>query len=326
MNKMLFFILMSLIFIVSGCQNERLDIPENAEDAIMVSHLKDARLTFIDKKSQKVMDTVELDETIADMVRIDDQLIAYISKDSGSLTLLNTETGDLNRWEDIGAGVNELLYSQETQQLFLAASGSNQVKVFNMDEEKVTASISVGKFPLSMAVDEKEGLLFVVNQKSSSVSAIDMENLKVSREFLVPYLPEGIWFKDSKLYVGGHGPVHGDLNRYVYVIDPESGEQLDRIEVGLMPVKFYSPPSSEDLYVVCHGSHELYKISADGENTERIKVGANPYDVTGNKDTLYVSSIDSNSLFILDLNTFDITSEIDINGSPVAIIEGGGSE
>ncbi|WP_421382905.1 YncE family protein [Bacillus salacetis] len=326
MNKILLFALLSLVLIISGCQNDRLAVPENAEDTLMVSHLKDPSLTFIDKETQKVMDTVELDETIADMVRIDDEHIAYISKDSGTLNILNTADGNLKQWEDIGAGVNELLYSDETRQLFLSASGGNQVKVFNINEEKVTAAIPVGKFPLSMALDEQAGLLFVVNQKGSSVSVIDANELEVTREFLVPYLPEGIWFKDSKLYVGGHGPVHGDLNRFVYVIDPESGGQLDRIEVGLMPVKFFSPPASKDLYVVCHGSHELYKIAAYRGATEKVKVGANPYDVTGNKDMLYVSSIDSNSLFILDLDTFDITSEIDIDGGPVAIIEGGGSE
>ncbi|EDL63537.1 YncE family protein [Bacillus sp. SG-1] len=325
MNRILFIIYIGFFFIGTGCENARLPLPENAEDSLMVSHLKDARLTFIDKENQRVTGTVELDETIADMVRIDDEHIAYTSRDSGSLTLLNTKSGNVKQWEDIGSGVNELLYSEETRQLFLADSRNNQVQVFNMDEEKITSTIPVGKFPLSMALDEKDRLLFVVNQQSSSVSAIDIDGLEVTREFLVPYLPEGIWIKESKLYVGGHGPVHGELNRFVYVIDADSGEQLDRIEVGLMPVKFFSPPAGKDLYVVCHGSHELYKVSTDGAGTENIKVGANPYDVTGNEDYLYVSSIDSNSLFILNLSTFDITSEIDISGGPVVIIEGGGS-
>jgi DNA-binding beta-propeller fold protein YncE len=323
MNRTLIYILVSLMLIVSGCKNDRLSLPDNAENTLMVSHLKDAGLTFIDKDTQKVTGTVKLDETIADMVRIDEENIAYTSKDSGSLTLLDTRSGNRKQWEDLGSGVNELLYSDDTKQLFLADSANNEIKVFNIEEEKVTASIPVGDFPLSMAVDEEEGLLFAVNQQSSSVSAIDMNKLEVTREFLVPYLPEGVWFKDSKLYVGGHGPVHGDLNRFVYVIDPKSGEQLDRIRVGLMPVKFFSPPASDDLYVVCHGSHELYKISTDVSDTENIKVGANPYDVIGNKDSLYVTSIDSNSLFILNLDTFEITSEVDIKGGPVAIIEGG---
>jgi YVTN family beta-propeller protein len=321
MNKMIFFMLMSMLLMVSGCQSESLAVPENAEEAVMVSHLKDAGLTFIDKEKQQVIDSIELSSPIVDMVRIDDVHIAFTSKD-GSLSLLNTENGDLEQWEGSGEGVNELLYSERTHQLFLADSGKNRVRVFDLKKKEMLSEIAVGKFPLSMALDETEKLLYVVNQKSSSISAIEVDTLQVKKEMLVPYLPEGILVKDSKLYIGGHGPVHGELNRYVYVINPESGEQVQRIEVGLMPVKFFSPPSGRDVYVVCHGSHELYKIS--GERTEKINTGANPYDVTGNEETLYVSSIDSNSLFIVDLQTFKVTTEMEISGGPVAIIEGGG--
>ncbi|MGM0847284.1 MAG: hypothetical protein ACQEUT_20185 [Bacillota bacterium] len=326
MKRMIFFVVMSMLLIASGCQSESLDVPENAEELVMVSHLKDAGLTFIDKQKRQVMNTVELESVISDMVRIDDFHIVFTSKD-GSLSLLNVESGSVKRWEGVGEGVNELLYSEVTHQLFLADSKKNEIKVFDIDEEEVAAEIPVGKFPLSMAVDEVKGLLYVVNQKSSSVSAIDMDNLQVKKEMLVPYLPEGILFKNSKLYVGGHGPVHGELNRYVYVIDPESGKQLQRIEVGLMPVKFFSPSSSSDVYVVCHGSHELYKIGTEsGDNTEKISAGANPYDVTGNEETIYVSSMDSNSLFIIDHPTFEVISEIEISGGPVAIIEGGNTQ
>ncbi|RIW29365.1 YncE family protein [Bacillus salacetis] len=325
MNRILLFVFISLLFIVSGCREETLDIPENAKNAIMVSHLKDAELTFIDEESRQVVDSVKLDAAITDMVRIDDSRIAYTSKESGLLSVLNTENGQVKQWEGVGRGVSELLFSHETNLLFLADSGNNQLKVFDIEKEKVKAEIPVGTFPLSMTVNPDENLLFVVNQKDSSVSAIDMKKLKVVRELLVPYLPEGILYKDSKLYIGGHGPVHGDLNRFVHVIDPESGRQLGRIEVGLMPVKFFSPRSSSDLYVVCHGSHELYKISGD-ENTDKIKVGANPYDIAGNEKEMYVSSMDSQSLSILDVESFKIISEIDISGAPVAIIEGGGSE
>ncbi|MGD6805074.1 YncE family protein [Rossellomorea aquimaris] len=321
MNKMIFLMLISMLLLVSGCQGESLAVPENAEEAVMVSHLKDAGLTFIDKEKQQVIDSIELSSPIVDMVRVDDVHIAFTSKD-GSLSLLNTENGDLEQWEGSGEGVNELLYSERTHQLFLADSGENRVRVFDLKKKEMTSEIAVGKFPLSMALDETEKLLYVVNQKSSSISAIEVDTLQVKKEMLVPYLPEGILVKDSKLYIGGHGPVHGELNRYVYVIDPESGEEVQRIEVGLMPVKFFSPPSGREVYVVCHGSHELYKIG--GESTEKISAGANPYDVTGNEETLYVSSIDSNSLFIVDLQTFKVKTEMEISGGPVAIIEGGG--
>ncbi|WP_113927022.1 YncE family protein [Bacillus sp. P14.5] len=320
MNKLRFSVFIGMLLIVSGCQSESLAVPENAKEAVMVSHLKDNKITFVDKQKQQIIDSVELSSAVGDMVRVDDVRIAFTSKD-GSLSVLNTENGELEQWEDIGEGVNELLYSERTHQLFLSDSGKNQVRVFDLKKKEMISEIAVGKFPLSMALDEEKGHLYVVNQKSSSISAIEVDTLQVKEEMLVPYLPEGILVKDSKLYIGGHGPVHGELNRYVYVIDPENGEQVQRIEVGLMPVQFFSPPSGKEVYVVCHGSHELYKIS--GESTEKISAGANPYDVTGNEETLYVSSIDSDSLFIIDLETFKVKKEIEISGGPFAIIEGG---
>ncbi|UOQ44248.1 YncE family protein [Halobacillus salinarum] len=313
-----------LLFLLSGCKNETLNLPEQAEDAVLVSHLKDSGLSFINKDTERVLGSVKLDSAIAAMVRIHKSEIAFTSKNEHVLYLLNTKSGKLKKWGDVGSGVNELIYSPENHQVYLADSDNNQIQVFDTEREKVTVKIPVGKFPLSMTIDHKKNLLYVLNQQSSSIHVINLNTYKVIDEFPTPHLPEGLLLKGSKLFVGGHGPVHGKLNKYVYIFDPSTGEEVGEVKVGLMPVSFYSPSDSSEVYVVCHGSSELYKFSvADPSETHKLKVGTNPFEVTGSDKRIYVSSMDSNSLSIINKDSFQITSKINISGGPFSIIEGG---
>ncbi|MCP3033344.1 YncE family protein [Halobacillus sp. A1] len=327
MKKIMYLILLMILFLLTSCQEETVQIPENTENTMVVSHLKDNKLSFINEETHEVIHSLELDFTVADMVRINDSHISFTTKEEDDLYLLNLQTGKMKEWASVGSGVNDLLYNPEVEQLYLSDSKNNQIQVFDTDKEKIIEKVSVGKFPLSITADQKNEHLYVVNQQSSTVSVIDLNNFRVDEEFLVPHHPEGILVNDSKLYLGGHGPVHGELNRHIYVLDAQSGEQLEQIEVGLMPVKLFSPEVSPDLYVVSHGSHEVYKVSLENDSTvEKLKVGANPYEVTGDKEKLYVSNIDGDSISVIDPESFQVTSEIPVKGGPVSIVRGGGKE
>ncbi|MCA0970550.1 YncE family protein [Halobacillus litoralis] len=314
-----------LVVILSACRGQTIHLPEGTDESVLISHLKDTKLSVMSEDGESVTQT-EIEVSVAGIARIDSDRVAFTTKDQSPLYLLDTSSGDLKEWEQVGSGVNELLYDSDSGYLYLADSVNSSVQVFDTEKGEVIEEVMVGQLPLSMAADE-EGMLYVVNQKSSTVSVINMENHQVEREYPVPYLPEGIWVRDQKVYIGGHGPVHGELNRYVYELDAKSGEQLSRIQVGLMPVKLFSPESSSDLFVVCHGSHEVYKLPfSNPENSERLEVGANPYDMTGDGGALYVSNVDSDSLSIIDPVSFQIVKEVSIEGGPAAIVKGGDPE
>ncbi|WJE16230.1 YncE family protein [Halobacillus sp. ACCC02827] len=326
MNKCWMFLLLVLLLLLSGCREDKVVIPQGAADSIVISHLKDNRMSFLDPEGNLLKDT-KVGTVIADMERIDDLHIAFTTKKEDFLVLLNLETGKTKNWADVGPDVNKLLYDADSHQLYLADSKNNQVQVFDTEKEAITGMIPVGSFPLSMVTDDHGEMLYVLNQQDDSVSVIDTKTFEVVREIAVPHLPEGLWYNDSKLYIGGHGPVHGELNRHVYVFDVDKGEQMDRIAVGLMPVNLYSPEGSSNLYVVCHGSHEVVKVPFDDyENKETVKVGANPFDVISQHGNLYVSSIDSDKVTVMDIESFEVTREIAVDGGPVTMIAGGKEE
>lgn len=321
MKKYFVIVFMLSVVFLSACRDEAVRMPEETGNTLFVSHLKDNKLSVLSEENSQVVET-ELPVTVADMTRIDAEHVAYSTKNQSSLYLLNTSSGEVKKWGTVGSGINELMYDKNRGYLYLADSDHSSVQVFDTEKEEVIQDIEVGQFPLSMTMENQ--FLYILNQKSSSVSVIDTEELQVVREFPVPHLPEGIWVQDQKVYVGGHGPVHGELNRYVYQLDATTGEQLDRFQVGLMPVRLYSPKGSNDLYVVCHGSHELYRLSLeDPSERERVKVGANPYDMTGDQGKLYVSNVDSDTISVIDPATFRVTDEIEVSGGPFALVKGG---
>ncbi|MCP3025376.1 YncE family protein [Halobacillus sp. A5] len=113
------------------------------------------------------------------MVRIDDSHISFTTKEEDYLYLLNLQSGKLKEWASVGSGVNDLLYNSEVGQLYLSDSKNNQIQVFDTDKEKIIEKVSVGKFPLSITADQKNEHLYVVNQQSSTVSVIDLNNFRV---------------------------------------------------------------------------------------------------------------------------------------------------
>ncbi|WP_347861481.1 hypothetical protein U0355_12665 [Salimicrobium sp. PL1-032A] len=322
MKRLFCLVLISMCVLLTGCQEKKVQIPENASDKLMVSHLTEEKLFFVEGRN---VEAVDLGVTIAGMTRAGESGLMFTTKDDGFLYTLDLESGGLRKLVHVGKGRNELLYNEETQHVYLAASQDDRIQIVDMHEEEVIKSIGVGDFPISMRMDPENENLFVVNNSSSSISVIDVNDYNAVKEFPVPNIPEGIWVDDSKLYVGGHGPVHGELNRYVYVFDRSNGEQTDRIEVGSMPVKLFSPKGATYLYAVSHGSHELHRIALkDYSQVDQLQVGANPYGINGENERIFVSNIDEGTISIIDTNPFQMKGEISIPGAPGSIVSGGG--
>lgn len=318
---------MFLILLITGCQDMNINTPENAQGSVMISHLKNSKISFIDKETREVLQSSDIGFTISDMIQIHKNELILTSKDKGFLYKLDLSNGDLKQLTEVGTGIYNIIHDPKQNSIYLADSHNDVIKVFDLKEEVITKKISVGDYPTDMTMNQREGLLYVLNQEGASVSVIDLSNHEVTKRFLVPTQPAGIWYNQSRLYIGGHGPVHGELNRNVFVYDPKKGEEITEIQVGLMPVKFYNKEGSPYLHVLCHGSHELYRIKLSDLSIQgKVQVGANPYDVTGSDDSIYVTGLDSNTFTIIDQKSFTQKHEMDVSKGPLTIIVGGNEE
>ncbi|WP_286230875.1 YncE family protein [Neobacillus mesonae] len=310
-----------ILFLLAGCQTEKISVPPSMKDTLIVSNLKKQEISFVDLQTGKITAS-DLSFRITSMEKINPNTIILAGENKDSLYRLQLKEGTLTKSAQTGKGVNEMLYRQKDHLLFWSNGIKNTVGFYDVQKDKVIAEINTDKFPVSMALNESKNLLYVVNVKGASLSVIDIKTKKEITHFPIVERPKGIFFDGKYVWVGGHGP-YGSLNENIYVYDPETGKEVDRVKVGVMPVDFYGDTSSPYVYAICHGSSSVYKIDSKNRSVSKpLKVGANPYDIIGDKHRIYVTSLDGDSLAIIDRTAFTKSKQIRLNNGPHMMILG----
>jgi uncharacterized protein (TIGR03437 family) len=119
-------------------------------------------------------------------INIPDRIRAYENnRDAearGSILPILTGTSAAEQLED-------LIYDQPRQRLYIANSGMNRVEVFDIKQNKLLAPIKVGQLPRSMALSPDGGYLYVANSGGESISIIDPDKLQAVDRVLFPPIP-----------------------------------------------------------------------------------------------------------------------------------------
>ncbi|QCJ44664.1 YncE family protein [Bacillus sp. S3] len=309
------------LLVLAGCQTEKLSVPKSMKDILVISNLKKQEISFVDLQTGKLTAN-DLNFRITSMEKINPNTIILAGENEDSLYRLQLKEGTLTKSVKTGKGVNEMLYRPKDHLLYFSNSLKNTVGFYDVQKGKVTDEVKTGKFPASMALNENKKLLYVVNVKGASLSVIDINTKKERTHFPIVERPEGIFFDGQYVWIGGHGP-YGSLNDNIYVYDPETGKEVDRVKVGEMPVGFYGDASNSYVYAICHGSSSVYKINIKNRSISKpLKVGANPNDIIGDKHRIYVTSLDGDSLAIIDRTDFTKSKQIRLKNGPHMMVLG----
>jgi DNA-binding beta-propeller fold protein YncE len=314
-------VLILLCILLMGCNKDRISTPPSLKEQLIVSHIKESKISFVNLKNNEIT-TNDLDYRITAMQKLDKNKAIFSGENEDYLYSIDLIDGKLKKLFKVGQGVKDLLYLPEHNLLIFANSINNSIGFLALNNKKILAEVSVGNLPISMAYNSKKEILYVLNAKDSTISVIDIDSKKELNKFSIVERPNGIFFDGQYVWVGGHGS-YGTLNKDVYVYDPESGEEIDRVEVGLMPVDFYGDRLSPYFYVICHGSSDVFQINKEDRTVKgKIKVGSNPYDIIGDKENIYVSSIDGNSLSVIEKSTFKLEKNIGLDNGPYLMVLG----
>lgn len=306
-----------LCLLLGSCQN-RIDIPSN-KNMLMITYLKEPSLTFYNTSSNKIIKNEKLGFVIKTMERLSDDIVLFTKENEDGLFTLDLHTGKIEKIERVGKGISMILPAPELHLCFLADTEKNQIYFFDTKKMKITSKITVGNSPVSLALDKEKKELFVANLKNASISKISIRKQKVIRSFPVIERPSALFFDGENIWVAAHGP-YGELNKNLYVYDKSTGKNVKKIKIGLMPVGFFHPESSSNLYVICHGSNEVYEVNMKtGTVNHPIEVNENPYFINGHGGKIYVSSLDGNTLNIINQKTFRLEEQIPLKDGPYII-------
>src|SRR5207244_1582713 len=144
---------------------------------------------------------------------------------------------------------------------------------------RVVRTVTVGHYPMGVAVDERIGRAFVTNQNDNSVSILDSASGTVLRKVAVGPAPVtlAVAAHAGRVFVVNHG------NNTVSVLDARGGGRRRTVTVGTASL---GPPQSS-------GGENPVDVAVDERGDRVFVINGNPADGNGNPTSGRVSVLDA---------------------------------
>jgi YVTN family beta-propeller protein len=298
--------------------------PDPAPARIYVTNQLDNTASVIDGRSHRVVATVRVGVSPAQMAVSPDRKSVYIANTgSDTVSVLNTGTNTVARTISLPRRSSpvDVALSPSGRFLYTADGGANRVSVLDTRSRRVVASVRVGTQPLSLAVAPDGKTVYAANSGSGDVSVIDARTNRVLRAISTGRFPSGVAVTPD----GASVYVTNELSG-VTVIDAGDGTVRARLREP-SPFSVAMSPNGDRAYVASLGPGTLTVIDT---GTHRVRstvsvgpYGTDPFSVRATGDALYVANQGANTLSVIDPSTFRATATIATGNSPygIAVVE-----
>jgi YVTN family beta-propeller protein len=91
-----------------------------------------------------------------------------------------------------GGTPSDMVLDEFRQRLYLVNTNNNRIDIYSISTHQLIGNVGVGTLPLAAAMSMDGALLYVTNSKSSSISVIDLGQLRVTQTVSLPAVPEGV--------------------------------------------------------------------------------------------------------------------------------------
>ncbi|MGE7111077.1 YncE family protein [Lysinibacillus sp. NPDC047702] len=296
MLKRFAFFILSLILVVwlAGCTDLSFKPIKSKQNFIASLNIQEPSLDFIDEQG-KVIATWSFDKAYTGAVLLGDDRILLFGHQLDKIDVYTLSTGEKLYSKKVKIGTTNVYYSENDKQFFITNSTTNTVTSFDEKGNKL-ASQQLGNYPMSMAAFKEK--LYIINFKDTKLSILNVKNLKVEQEWVIPKSAHGLAIieETNELWVGGHGDgskPNSSVKRY----DLTTGELYGEIEMPLMPVGLTK--TKDSVLVVSHGHNELYVADFNGKVKWQLEVGANPFVVNQFQNHIVVAGYDDHTLYFI---------------------------
>ena len=178
--------------------------------------------------------------------------------------------------------------------------------------------ITVGKYPMSIAITPNGQTAYVANYGSGTVTAIATATDRVTAQIEVGRMPQAVLVTpDGKTaYVANFG------SNSVSPIDTATNKAAPAIAVGSEPYALAIVPQHQSMYVVNYGSGTVTPVSTATNKAGRaVRVGTEPESVafTADGGTAVVANEGSNNDTTIDTAT-GVSSTSPVGNAPVSVL------
>ncbi|MEK4564643.1 hypothetical protein MKX54_08245 [Alkalihalobacillus sp. FSL R5-0424] len=313
---------LSIIFSVllfAGCNDQAIDVPDSENPVMYITHAKEATLSFFNTEQNIEIGSTELPFVLMDIVKVSDQSFVGVNSSDARIQELDLESGKARTFMELDAGMSKLAYDSVSDTLYISNLNEKRIDMINIESKSEKTTLQLDSAPKDLKLGEN-GLLYVLTTEQDELIVYDPHTEHIQSRFSVNASPAGLYKSNDFVWLGGHGS-NGELNRNVYAYDPKTGEQTAEVEVGLMPIAITDGERPEELFVLCHGDHSLYKINTETQEVVgKVEVGQNPNDVKRVENTLYVANFDSDTISIIDATDLTLMKTVPVAQGPYFLL------
>ena len=207
--------------------------------------------------------------------------------DGGAVTVLDTSTKNTVAAVSGGTGVVPLgiAVNPDGREAYMAFSGSNEIKVFDIPSSTVITTIGVGSGPVGIAVSPDGKTVWVTNKSDNSVSVIDIVTRQTTTIIPAGSSPTGIAISPD----GKKAFVANQASNSVSIIDIINYQTSAVITVGSAPTGIAISPDGMQAYVTNSAANSVQELG--GQRTLFImKTGQGTGTVTSSPDGIICGS------------------------------------
>lgn len=213
-------------------------------------------------------------------------------------------------------------YGRELRNLigYVSNSDSNIISLFNKRTMQVISVIATGMRPSDMALDQRNGRVYVAVSESSAIEIVDVFSGRITGRIRLNFGDEP---RELAMTPDGRTIVSANYgSNTASIIDAVSRFEVSRVRVGEGPVSAVVDPSGKRAYIINSVSNTLSVIDLSRKKiSATIAIEETPLRAAFNRtgDRLYVITRDSPNLVVVDPLKFTVIEKIFIGTGALSV-------
>ncbi|MES2105598.1 MAG: cytochrome D1 domain-containing protein [Pseudomonadota bacterium] len=289
-----------------------------ASNVVVVLNSRDATVSLLDQNTYKELSTFAVGKEPHHLMATPDNKSLIVANAVGDeLVFLDPKSGQIQRRVRDIADPYQIGFSPDQKWFVSNSLRLDRVDMYRYDGKELTLArrVPLAKLPSHMAFDAASTTVFVTQQGSDQISAIDLASQKVKWTMPVGKVPAGIAMTpdDKYLLVGIMG------SDYVEVIDWRTQKTVKRIKTGAGAHNFRAFGDKRYTFVSNRISNTINIIDQNSlENVGTIPVPGGPdcMELTDDGKTLWVTLRWIKKVAVIDVASKKVVKLIPVGRSP----------
>ncbi|MEC5215433.1 YVTN family beta-propeller protein [Actimicrobium sp. GrIS 1.19] len=285
---------------------------------VVVLNSRDATVSLIDQDTFKEIDTFSVGKEPHHLMATPDNKSLIVASATGDqLIFLDPVTGRIQRSIKDIADPYQIGFSPDQKWFVANALRLDRVDIYHYDgrDMKLAKRIALPKLPSHMAFTADSSTVFITQQGSDQISAIDLATQAVKWTMPVGKLPAGIALTPDGQYllVGIMG------SDYVEVIDWRKQKTVKRIKAGAGTHNFQSMNDGRHMFVsnrVSNSINIIDMIKLENVGTINVPGGPDCMELTADGKTLWATLRWIKKVAVIDVASRKVIKLIPVGRSP----------